>query len=112
MFLQSAAVYFAAEMCGAVLGFALLKWTTSTDDSGFCVTAVHPELTEAQGVIIEFIATALLILVCCACWDPRNAHNSDSLPLKFGFAVGALAITFVRICFRLKIWRLNRIIIN
>lgn len=105
-FEQAAVVYFFAEMVGATIGFGLLKLVTpkpifelSTNGSaaGFCATAIHPTLSDWDGFALEFIATTLLILLCCACWDPRNAHNSDSVPLKFGFAITALALTFVSV---------------
>lgn len=101
---QAALIYFLAEMIGATVGFGLLKMliptrilalTVGNSDAGFCATALNSDFTEVQGALVEFAATALLILLCCSCWDPRNAKQNDSVALKFGFAVAALAITFV-----------------
>lgn len=57
----------------------------------FCVTDLHPKIHPIQGVLIEGISTAILMLIACAVWDSRNAHNHDSVPIKFGLAVTALA---------------------
>lgn len=102
--MQVALVYFVAEMLGALAGYGLLKWliprhieaqTMGDSYDGMCVTVLHTDFSEWHGVVVEFIATGVLILLCCACWDPRNAQQTDSLPLKFGFAVTTLSITFV-----------------
>lgn len=31
-------------------------------------------------------------MICCGVWDPRNAKHHDSVPLRFGLAVAALAL--------------------
>lgn len=99
-------VYFTAEMIGATVGFGLLRLliptrilqlTVGDSNLGFCETNLSPDLTQFQGVLVEFVATSLLLLLCCACWDPRNAKSTDSVALKFGFLVAA-AIVFV--CFQ------------
>lgn len=59
----------------------------------FCVTDLHPNVSAIQGLILEGIATGLLILVVCSVWDARNAKNTDSVPIKFGLAVAVLATT-------------------
>ena len=57
----------------------------------FCVTDVHKDLHLIQGLLIEGIATAILMLIACGIWDPRNSENTDSVAIKFGLAVTALA---------------------
>ncbi|XP_014214758.1 aquaporin AQPcic-like [Copidosoma floridanum] len=93
-------VYFVAQAFGAILGFGLLKVVTPVDylraspnaslDS-FCVTDLHENVHAIQGLLIEGVSTAILMLIACAAWDSRNAHNADSVAIKFGLAVTALA---------------------
>lgn len=102
--LTAFAYYCLAQLIGGFMGFGLLIALTPTDiytgsipdgGAGVCVTFVHPLLSSLQGLLIEFIATCVLILVFCAVSDPRNAKNTDGIPLKFGFVIFALAITTV-----------------
>lgn len=58
------------------------------------MTDVHTEISAVQGLLIEGIATAVLILVVCAVWDVRNEKNSDSVPIRFGLTVAVLATAF------------------
>lgn len=97
-----AIVYFCGQMLGGFIGYGLLKVVLpdsiiNTPSTGLCVTLPHPEITAGQGCIIEFIITAILILVCCGVWDPRNAKFHDSVPIRFGLAIACLAITAVSI---------------
>lgn len=93
-------IYFMGQMLGAFMGFGLLKVvipntiinpTNSSEGPGLCTTVPHQDLSNIQALTIEFIATALLILVCCAVWDHRNDHLHDSVSLRFGFVVFMLA---------------------
>lgn len=92
--------YFVAQVVGAFMGFGVLKMLTPSDvfsdalekGAGFCVTSPNPRITLPQAVGIEFLATAVLTLVCCGVWDPRNAKHHDSVALKFGFTIGCLAV--------------------
>lgn len=85
------------------MGFGLLKVLTPAAHFGqgdgatvgHCMTMPHPDVTVAQAVGVEFVATMVLILVCCGVWDPRNVHTHDSVGLRFGLAITALAITTV-----------------
>lgn len=45
--------------------------------------------------MIETILTTVLILVCCAVWDRRNADKPDSTPLRFGFIISAIGMVAV-----------------
>jgi aquaporin rerated protein, invertebrate len=56
------------------------------------VTAPHADVSTAQAFFVEFIATMVLIGVCTGLWDPRNAKHGDSIPIKFGLTVAALAL--------------------
>lgn len=59
----------------------------------FCVTDLHADLSAIQGLVLEGMATVVLMLVVSSVWDARNEKNSDSVPIKFGIAVTLLAIT-------------------
>lgn len=90
-------------MLGAFMGFGLLKVVTPADifdpsngtSVGLCTTSPHASLSEFQAVSIEFIATFILIFIVCGVWDPRNAKTTDSVPLRFGFAITALGSAVV-----------------
>ncbi|XP_058798980.1 aquaporin AQPAe.a-like isoform X2 [Phymastichus coffea] len=107
--IQEGACYIIAQCIGAVLGYGLLKAITpagylsafkfpSDSESlhdpeydNFCVTNLHPQVSALSGLLIEGISTAILMLIACAVWDKRNAHNTDSVAIKFGLSVCALA---------------------
>lgn len=95
-----ACIYFMAQMLGAFMGYGLLKVvipqhifnpTNSTDGPGLCTTIPHADVSNIQALTIEFVATTVLILVCCAVWDERNSHLHDSVALRFGFVIFLLA---------------------
>lgn len=98
--LPLACIYFMAQMLGGFMGFGLLKLviprnifnpTNSTEGPGLCTTMPHEDVSNIQALTIEFVATTVLILVCCAVWDERNAHLHDSVALRFGFVIFMLA---------------------
>ena len=60
----------------------------------FCVTDIHPQVAAIQGLLIEGIATAILMWTACAIWDRRNERNTDSVAIKFGLVVTGLATSF------------------
>lgn len=105
---ELAVIYFGAQFSGAILGFSALKaliprdltvtevfdevTNTTTKIAGLCSTMPHEKVSALQATFIEAIATAVLILICCAIWDKRNASKGDSLSLRFGLAVAGLAM--------------------
>ncbi|XP_033247478.1 aquaporin-like isoform X1 [Drosophila miranda] len=98
--LPMAISYFVAQMVGAFIGYGLLKAVmpesaiySSSTSSGVCVTSLHSSLTGLQGVVIEFLITSALIAICCGVWDPRNAKNQDSVPVRFALAIACLSLT-------------------
>lgn len=103
MCLQIAVCYIVAQCIGAYMGFGLLKYLTpvnvfrsdNTTDIGLCSTVPIPELPLMHVFIIEYMATTVLVLICCAIWDPRNSANQDSAPLKLGFASATLGCVAV-----------------
>ncbi|KRT82126.1 hypothetical protein AMK59_4241 [Oryctes borbonicus] len=60
--------------------------------SGLCTTVTHPQISTIQAIGIEAITTAVLVLVCCAVWDRRNAKNTDSISIKFGLVIAGIAM--------------------
>lgn len=99
-----AILYLVAQLIGATLGFRLLQALTpskvfalSNGSFGVCQTAPHEDLNEFSAFMIEYIATSVLISICCALWDPRNATKQDSVPIKFGLAITILSVIFVSI---------------
>lgn len=72
------------------------RLTSGTPDQSdlFCVTGLHTDLSAIQGLILEGISTAILMLVFCSVTDPRNERNTDSIAIKFGLAVAVLATAF------------------
>ncbi|XP_017793997.1 PREDICTED: aquaporin-like isoform X2 [Habropoda laboriosa] len=96
-------VYLISQTIGAIIGFGMLKMvtpvgrlTSKTENelAMFCVTDLHADLSAIQGLLLEGISTGILMLVACAVWDTRNARNTDSVPLRFGLTVAALALAF------------------
>lgn len=97
-----AILYFLAQLIGATIGYrALIALTPSkaigysAGQYGFCQTAPNDELTEVEVFACEYIATTVLITLCCGAWDPRNNTNQDSIGIKFGFTIAILAHIFV-----------------
>jgi len=96
---QMAIVYFVGQMLGGFIGFGLLKamvpneaiFPNNSTEPGLCTTVPRADLHPGQAVAIEFMVTSCLILVVCAVWDPRNAKYHDSVTIRFGLAVAALA---------------------
>lgn len=101
--LQMLSVYIVAQFLGGFMGFGLLKVLTPThifqnqnaSNYGFCTTMPDASVSTTQAFALEFVATTVLILVCCGVWDPRNAKHHDSVALRFGLAVASLACTIV-----------------
>jgi len=80
-----------------VLGYGLLRLLTPQEvltsaSPRLCCTVPHPGMSDVQAVAMEFFATCFLVMVVCACADPRNSDKSDSVPLKFGCTILALSI--------------------
>ncbi|KAL7736537.1 hypothetical protein ACLKA6_015186 [Drosophila palustris] len=98
--LPMALLYFVAQMLGACLGYGLVKASlpdsavcSSETPQGVCITAVASGIFAWQAVLIEFLITCVLITICCAVWDPRNAKFGDSIAVRFGLAISCLSLT-------------------
>ena len=87
-----------AQCLGAFMGYGLLLVVTPTElirpenSTGpyLCTTVPHASLSPLQALAFEYLASTVLILLCCGVWDPRNAKAVDSIPLRFGFAITAI----------------------
>ncbi|KAJ8888957.1 hypothetical protein PR048_008451 [Dryococelus australis] len=96
-----ACVYLLAECGGAIVGYGFmqvllpLELLTEGAPNGsccaLCVTVPHGSLSVLQALVLEGVATAFLVLMVCSCWDDRNRHRQDSVPLKFAFLITAVA---------------------
>jgi len=97
-----AGIYMVSQVIGASLGYGVLL--AITPDSvlkqpspngtccSMCVTLVHSDMTPLQGLLTEFLVTSILVLVVCSVFDRRNARNTDSISIKFGLTVAAIAM--------------------
>ncbi|XP_043263283.1 aquaporin-like isoform X1 [Colletes gigas] len=101
--LSEGLIYLLSQMIGAIVGFGILRLVTPSDHltakgvaelDSFCVTDLHADLSAIQGLLLEGISTGILMLVACGVWDKRSVKNTDSLSLRFGLTVSALALAF------------------
>ncbi|XP_034478929.1 aquaporin [Drosophila innubila] len=98
--LPMALLYFVAQMLGSFIGYGLLKASlpdnvvcSTETPAGVCLTLVASGIPVWRGLLIEFLITFVLIAICCAVWDPRNAMFQDSTSIRFGLAIGCLSLT-------------------
>lgn len=63
---------------------------------GLCSPGVNYDLTPLQSLLVEFLASLILVFVCCGVWDQRNKDKHDSVPVRFGLAIAVLAMAAVR----------------
>ncbi|XP_012533354.1 aquaporin AQPAe.a [Monomorium pharaonis] len=93
-------VYILGQLIGATVGYGALKMITPAElfndgnlnvNASLCVTTVHPEISCVQGLLIEVFCTTCILCAACATWDPRCAHITDSVALKFGLTVATLS---------------------
>ncbi|XP_072391103.1 aquaporin-like isoform X1 [Diabrotica undecimpunctata] len=88
-------IYIFGQLMGAITGFGLVKLlihNSILSIAGLCSPGPTQHLTAFQLFLSEFLLTLLLVWVCCAVWDSRNATKHDSLPLRLGLAVTGLAM--------------------
>lgn len=97
-----AGVYIVSQVIGATLGYGVLiaitpdrvlkEHSPNGTCCAMCVTLVNPDMTPLQGLLAEFLVTSILVLVVCSVFDRRNARNTDSVSIKFGLTVAAIAM--------------------
>lgn len=87
-------VYVISQIVGGVLGMMAIRVVTPTSclEKNLCITLPHTDVGPAQAVLAEVFLTAILCIVVCAAWDRRTRNHQDSMPIKFGIAVVALAL--------------------
>ncbi|XP_014230709.1 aquaporin AQPAe.a-like [Trichogramma pretiosum] len=94
-------IYVLAQFIGATIGYGLIKIVTPVhlmsdgnpaSTAPLCVTVIHPEITIVQGILIEILCTSLILIGACATWDPRCAHTTDSVAIRFGMAVVSISL--------------------
>ncbi|KAJ1528345.1 hypothetical protein ONE63_006765 [Megalurothrips usitatus] len=106
--IKTAVAYVVAQIVGGALGYGMLKvgpvcpqlvtpsellyWNAAPNATGPCCTVPHQEMTSPQALLAELIATCALLMLCCAVWDPRNATNTDGIPVKFGLLIAGIAL--------------------
>ena len=102
--IKLALMYIIAQLMGSLIGYGLLvgiaptQFLKSYDDStgiGLCMTMPLNDLSIWQSVVIEFLATSVLIFVNCGVWEPKNCIYGDSVALRIGLTVAALSIAIV-----------------
>lgn len=91
-----ACIYIIAQLIGSFMGYGMLMILTPASilkisGASICVTKPHLSVTPYQAIAIEFIATMIFVWICCSIWDPRNARYHDSIAIKLGFGVTAIA---------------------
>ncbi|XP_074032766.1 aquaporin AQPAe.a isoform X2 [Leptinotarsa decemlineata] len=96
------------QFLGAILGFGLLMAVTPENlmgnvyhnvsgemvkqGVGVCSPMVNHAITPAQGLLVEFLISLILVLTCCGVWDARNSDKHDSVPIRFGLMIAVLAM--------------------
>lgn len=104
-FIQMGCLYVLAQVIGAFMGYGLLIIVTPENilrpenkiGAAVGATMPHPDLTVMQAFAVEFIATGVLIFICCSVWDPRNEKYGDSTAIRFGLAITGLGLAAVSI---------------
>ncbi|KAJ8976589.1 hypothetical protein NQ317_004687 [Molorchus minor] len=93
-------IFIIGQMLGGLAGFGLIKAVTPIDlvkpkfneSVSLCSPSFNPTLTPIQAMLVEFLLSLMLVLVCCAIWDSRNDGNTDSLSIRLGLTVAGLAM--------------------
>lgn len=99
-------MYSIGQLLGGYLGYGLLRALVPQEGDSrdnFCVSKPGPGVTPARAFLGEFIISAVLILVCCGVWDPRNSKHhgkyqpssvASSLTVVDPFRFGTTQIRF------------------
>lgn len=100
-------IFFVGQFLGALLGFGLLKAVTpdilmgniyvhtaneTIKKVGVCSPAIAANIETGQGLLVEFLISFILALVCCGVWDPKNSDKHDSVAIRFGLTIAVLAM--------------------
>uniref|UniRef100_A0A1B6FF84 Aquaporin n=1 Tax=Cuerna arida TaxID=1464854 RepID=A0A1B6FF84_9HEMI len=87
-------LYVISQCVGACFGIFAVKLISPDycTAENFCVTLPNPHVGPGKAMLAEAFTTGILVWVVDAIWDRRCQDKHDSLPVKFGFAVIALAL--------------------
>ncbi|BES94181.1 Aquaporin [Nesidiocoris tenuis] len=84
-------LYISAQLLGAIIGASLLKGMTPSHAIGTLgVSSIHPTLSPAQGVGVEFMLGFILLFVVFGVTDPNKPNSIITAPLAIGFTVTAV----------------------
>ncbi|KAF5295029.1 hypothetical protein FQR65_LT10582 [Abscondita terminalis] len=105
-------IYFVGQFAGAFAGYGLLMSVTPHQHQaayeirqtapnvtetvkiiGVCSPQINKDLTGFQGMFCEFLLSLLFVIIVCSVWDHRNRLKHDSVPIKLGLAISALALS-------------------
>lgn len=77
--------------------------STNENYIGYCCSGPAAELEDSpsQVLLVELLGTAILCWAFCSALDKRNLNKHDSLPLKFGIVIIALALPLVSITWKI-----------
>ncbi|XP_075213030.1 aquaporin-like [Lycorma delicatula] len=90
-------VYIASQCFGALVGMQTIMVSTSGNITAeYCVNKLSSDISPIKGVLIECILTAILVLLVCSAWDPKNSDKHDSVSLRFGAGIIALVLAGAR----------------
>jgi MIP family channel proteins len=84
-----AAAYIAAQCVGAILAGAILKWVFTSEHLGS--TALRADISVAQGLVLEFLLTAILVFSVFQCAVFERAGSLAAL----GIAATLMALILV-----------------
>ncbi|EDW85614.1 uncharacterized protein Dwil_GK23175 [Drosophila willistoni] len=93
----NALLYFVAQLLGAFLGYGFIIGSLPKNlwNYDFCVPKVQVGLEIWQALLIEYFVTLGLVWIACACWDPRNKENTDSISIRFGLGYAGLCLASI-----------------
>lgn len=74
----------------------------NTSTVGLCSPSLNDGVSPIQGLLVEFVISFMLTLVCCGVWDCRNNTKHDSVPIRFGLAIAVLALAGVNNTFNFE----------
>ncbi|XP_060525966.1 aquaporin AQPAe.a [Cylas formicarius] len=90
-------LFVVVQCIGAMAGSSLLKAMIPEELVGTLgMTAVNPDLSSYQGLLVEAVLTFLLLFVIHAVCDPRRKDVKGSIPLAIGFAISACHLSGIQ----------------
>lgn len=88
-------IYFVAQLLGALAGYGTVKIIVPseymTSPGGVCSPGGWLQ-GGFESMLMEFILSFMLVLICGAIWDWKNLDKHDSVTIRLGLAVAVLAM--------------------